>query len=227
MNDQLSKAFFAAITASLTSSFPPKDIAAHSFSVAGSITLISDLYDIKPFELTLLKPGILRIALRDTSNVDTLVPFIGRISNGEIFNMGGSQLSINNNPYIQVQIDTLGIYGTFISEIPLEYDSLETEEIECQPRVFSPGGSGSVFEFTETSILYDLQEASNVTVRIFNLSGRLKQTLKPNNYLESGHQIINWNGKDFNGDVVPSGLYIVTLEKEDTILRTTVGVLNR
>ena len=193
----------------------------------GSIILISDLYDIKPFELILLKPGILRVAIRDTTIMDTLVPFIGRISNGEIFNMGGSGLSINKHPYVQVQIDTLGIYGVFISEIPLERDSLEVELLECQPRVFSPGGSGSVFEFTETNIMYDLEEPSDVTVRIFNLSGRLKQTLKPENNLQSGHQIINWNGKDHNEKIVPSGLYIVTLEKQDSILRTTVGVLNR
>ena len=193
----------------------------------GSIILISDLYDIKPFELTLFKPGILRIALRDTVTSDTLVPFIGRISNGEIFNMGGSELSIKNRPYVQVQIDTLGIYGVFASEISLEYDSLEVEKLECQPRVFSPAGSGSVFEFTETNIMYDLEQAGKVTVRIFNLSGRLKQILKPESNLQSGHQIINWNGRDLNNKVVPSGLYIVTLEKEDTILRTTVGVLNR
>ena len=192
-----------------------------------SIILISDLYDIKPFELTLLKPGILRIAIRDTMTVDTLVPYIGRISNGEIFHMGGSQLYINKNPYVQVQIDTLGVYGVFISDTVLIYDSLEIETLECQPRVFSPGGSGSVFEFTETNIMYDLEEPSDVVVRIFNLSGRLKQTLKPKNSMQSGHQIINWNGKDHNKEVVPSGLYIITLEKDDTILRTTVGVLNR
>ena len=197
------------------------------FSSGAEIILISDLYDIKPFELTLLKPGILRIALRDTATVDSLIPFIGRISDGEIFNMGGSQLNINSDPYVQVQIDTLGIYGVFVSEISLEYDSLEVEKLECQPRVFSPGGSGSVFEFTETNIMYDLEETTDVIVRIFNLSGRLKQTLKPQNMFQSGHQIINWDGKDHNNNIVPSGLYIVTLEKEDTILRTTVGVLNR
>ena len=193
----------------------------------GAIILISDLYDITPFELTLLKPGILRIAIRETTTSDSLIPFIGRIANGEIFNMGGSQLTINENPYVQVQIDTLGIYGVFISEIPLEYDSLKTETLKCQPRVFSPGGSQSVFEFSETNIMYDLIEPSDVTVRIFNLSGRLKQTLKPSYSGQSGHQIINWDGKDHRDQIVPSGLYIVTLEKDDEVLRTTVGVLNR
>jgi flagellar hook assembly protein FlgD len=28
---------------------------------------------------------------------------------------------------------------------------------------------------------------------------------------------MNWDGKDSNGNVVPSGLYIVTLEKSDPI----------
>ena len=174
-----------------------------------------------------MKPGILRIAVRETTTSDSLIPFIGRIANGEIFNMGGSQLTINENPYVQVQIDTLGIYGVFISEVPLEYDSLKTETLKCQPRVFSPGGSQSVFEFSETNIMYDLMEPTDVTVRIFNLSGRLKRTLRPEFPSQSGHQVMNWDGKDSNGDIVPSGLYIVTLEKDDIILRTTVGVLNR
>jgi len=55
----------------------------------------------------------------------------------------------------------------------------------------------------------------------------LKRTIKPEFAGQSGHQVMNWDGKDSKGKVVPSGLYIVTLEKSDTILRTTVGVLNR
>ena len=38
-NAQVSNAFFAAPTASLTSSAPPKEITAHSSSVDGSMTL--------------------------------------------------------------------------------------------------------------------------------------------------------------------------------------------
>ena len=106
-------------------------------------------------------------------------------------------------------------------------EPLDVETIVCQPRIFSPGGSGSVFEFTETNIIYSLERSEEVTARIFNLSGRLKRTIKPEFISKGGHQVMNWDGKDSNGDIVPSGLYIVTLEKEDTILRTTVGVLNR
>ena len=45
--------------------------------------------------------------------------------------------------------------------------------------------------------------------------------------LGPGKNVIVWDGKDFDGSIVPSGLYIVTLESSESILRTTVGVLNR
>ena len=162
-----------------------------------------------------------------------LAPFIGLIDTTitgllPVIKLGGSQISIGDNSYIQVQIDTFGTYGAFISlDTTLVLDSLDVEKVVCQPRIFSPGGSGSVFEFTETNIIYSLTKEENVTARIFNLSGRLKRVIKPEHASQTGHQILNWDGKDSNGAIVPSGLYIVTLEKEDAVLRTTVGVLNR
>ena len=162
-----------------------------------------------------------------------LTPFIGLIDTSitgllPVIKLGGSQISIGDNSYIQVQIDTFGTYGAFISlDTTLVLDSLDVEKVVCQPRIFSPGGSGSVFEFTETNIIYSLTKEEDVTARIFNLSGRLKRVIKPQHTSQIGNQILNWDGKDSNGAIVPSGLYIVTLEKEDTVLRTTVGVLNR
>ena len=129
---------------------------------------------------------------------------------------------------MQVQIDTFGTYGAFITlDNTLLLDSIDLEKVVCQPRIFSPGGSGEVFEFTETNIIYSLSQEEDVTARIFNLSGRLKRVIKPQYTPQPGNQILNWDGKDSNGEIVPSGLYIVTLEKEDIVLRTTVGVLNR
>jgi len=191
-----------------------------------STFLITDLYDIEPLNLVLNKPGILRIAYHESAIVDSgATPFIGKISSGEIISMGGSRITINDNPYMQVQIGSMGTFGVFTSLDSLGSDSIDVETLVCQPRIFSP--AGSIFEFTQTNILYDLNEPGDVTARIFNLAGRLKRTIKPEISGQSGHQVMNWDGKDSNGNVVPSGLYIVTLEKSNTMLRTTVGVLNR
>ncbi len=232
-----------------------QDISPDSSSIAATF-LMTDLYDISPLDLSLNKPGILRISFQDSAcfmikdaykyydrTVDDnyecetqggiwiaisdtgVTPFIGRISSGEIISMGGSRITINDNPYMQVQIGSMGTFGVFTSLDSLGSDSIDVDTLVCQPRIFSP--AGSIFEFTQTNILYDLNEPGDVTARIFNLAGRLKRTIKPEFAGQSGHQVMNWDGKDSKGKVVPSGLYIVTLEKSDTILRTTVGVLNR
>ena len=253
------------VSISITGQNIPPDSSSFIYEVNRGITyLISDLYDVKPFEQSLNKPGILRIGFPDSTCLITeslnqyfninckdesgcaglngewiampdsgMTPFIGMIDTSitgllPVLKMGGSQISINGDPFMQVQIDSFGTYGAFVTmDTTLMSDSLDVETIVCQPRIFSPGGSGSVFEFTETNIIYSLERSEEVTARIFNLSGRLKRTIKPEFISEPGHQVMNWDGKDSNGDIVPSGLYIVTLEKEDTILRTTVGVLNR
>ena len=55
-------------------------------------------------------------------------------------------------------------------------------------------------------------------VRIFNLAGRLKRILSHDNPVGEGNQNIVWDGRDGDGKVVPSGLYIVTLEKDEEYL---------
>ena len=253
------------ISISITGQNVPPDSSSYIYEVNRGITyLISDLYDVKPFEQSLLKPGILRIGFPDNTCLVTeplnqyfnlkcnnelacaelggewiampdsgMTPFIGMVDTSitgllPVLKMGGSQISVGGNPYMQVQIDTFGTYGAFVTmDTTLMSDSIDIETIVCQPRIFSPGGPGSVFEFTETNILYSLERSEEVTARIFNLSGRLKRIIEPEFSSEPGHQIMSWDGKDSNGKTVPSGLYIVTLEKEDGILRTTVGVLNR
>jgi hypothetical protein len=191
---------------------------------------LSNLYNIKPNNLELEKPVVIRIVLADSliTGLDS-IPFIARVEDsGDLLLVGGSKVTINNQSFLQVQTDKLGIYGVFAGRINTKIDSL-SNDLVCQPRIFSP--AGSIFEFNKTNILYNLnldEKQNNITARIFNLSGRLKRVIEPevsNNI--SGNQVLVWDGKDFDGKVVKSGLYIVTLEKESTILKTTVGVLNR
>ena len=193
-------------------------------------TSISNYYTITPSDIQLNKPTILRIAIPSqyadlTEN--NYNPHIGHIntSTGAISPLGGSIINVNSIPYIQTQLSKLGVYAAFRSDSTITLDSLDTEKIICQPRIFSP--AGSVFEFPHTNILFDLAETDNVTARIFNLSGKIKRTLKPEQKLGPGNNIIVWDGKDSGGSVVPSGLYIVTLESSGSMLKTTVGVLNR
>jgi len=191
---------------------------------------LSNFYNISPSDIVLKKPTIIRIAIPNNYSIEgpnSHNLHIGKInaSSGMISPIGGSIINVNNIPYLQAQLSELGIFAAFKADSTFIIDSLSANTIMCQPRIFSP--AGSVFEFPHTNILFDLSSSDNVTARIFNLSGKIKRTIKPEQSLGPGSNVIVWDGKDFDGSIVPSGLYIVTLESSDTILRTTVGVLNR
>ncbi|MFL2982766.1 MAG: hypothetical protein ACJZ12_00060 [Candidatus Neomarinimicrobiota bacterium] len=197
-------------------------------SLSDSISIIGDIYDIEPNDVVLNKPAIIRMMISEQLSDNEAPVYIGNIDKeGNLLPLGGSEVTIADNRYLQVQTFQMGSYGIFSSVDPVFSDSTFSDKLECQPRIFTP--SGNLFEFNKTNILYSLEDNidQDVKVRIFNLAGRLKRILTQDNPSGSGNQLIVWDGKDHDGSVVPSGMYIVTLEREDKILRTTVGVLNR
>ncbi len=67
-----------------------------------------------------------------------------------------------------------------------------------------------------TTISYYLPEYCFVEIKIFDINGRLVNYLV-NEFQEAGKQIINWNGTDPDGTIVPSGMYFYKI----TALNTT------
>ncbi|NQV15832.1 T9SS type A sorting domain-containing protein [bacterium] len=65
-----------------------------------------------------------------------------------------------------------------------------------------------------TSIMYNLPERSNVTLSVFDITGRNIRTIvsesKP-----AGHYESQWNGTDDEGQQVPAGMYFARLEAGD------------
>jgi len=98
-------------------------------------------------------------------------------------------------------------------------------QLTCQPRVISPNGG----RFSTTGyISFHLNQKSKVTVKIYNLEGYLKKTLIEREQLPQGKNLLDWNGRDSNNDVVPSNAYVivVTAEKAEKVATKTVVVLN-
>ena len=62
----------------------------------------------------------------------------------------------------------------------------------------------------ETIIEFDLPKNSNVTLKIYNILGQEIRTLLQSD-VSVGHKLIQWNGKDNNGQIVNSGIYIYEL----------------
>lgn len=64
-----------------------------------------------------------------------------------------------------------------------------------------------------TSIPITIPEKSDISVKLFDLNGRLVNTLV-HDEMSPGNHIIHWDGKNNSGLTVPSGVYIVELKSE-------------
>jgi hypothetical protein len=63
----------------------------------------------------------------------------------------------------------------------------------------------------ETMISFELPEARNVILKIYNLLGDNVCTLL-NEQKEAGYHQLTWNGKDNQGQEMPSGIYLIKIE---------------
>ena len=67
---------------------------------------------------------------------------------------------------------------------------------------------------------------ADVTVRVYNASGRLERVIEPRDKpMLPGRNLLLWDGKDKDGDIVSSGLYIVVVSAGDKRAEKVVAVV--
>jgi len=98
-------------------------------------------------------------------------------------------------------------------------------DISFTPRIFAPNGTGVLPR--ETLINFVLGTDMNVTLLIFNTSGRPVRRLLENRLLNAGRQSITWDGKDGDGRILPSGLYSVVIQAGGRTEIKLVGISNK
>lgn len=66
----------------------------------------------------------------------------------------------------------------------------------------------------ETTIAFSLQEASNVSVEIYNIRGQKVKTLVNNEHKQPGTHTVTWNGTDNSGRSAASGVYLYRVDAD-------------
>jgi hypothetical protein len=96
--------------------------------------------------------------------------------------------------------------------------------LDIQPRVVSPNGGGYD---TRAAISFDVGRAGSGAVKVFDRAGRLVREVAESAAFTPGRNVVFWDGKDGEGRVVPSGLYVVAVRLDGQTSVASVAVANR
>ncbi|MDP6599175.1 MAG: FlgD immunoglobulin-like domain containing protein [Candidatus Poribacteria bacterium] len=81
-------------------------------------------------------------------------------------------------------------------------------------------------EEKERYVPFTLDQPASVTIKVYNVAGQLVEWIAQQQTFGSGKQAIRWNGRDSEGEIVASGLYIVTVTVGDQTQDKVVNVWN-
>ena len=94
--------------------------------------------------------------------------------------------------------------------------------VSLSPRAFSPRGA---FAAHDIAIGFSLGRPGSATVKIYDRAGRLVKTVVEGMDAGTGANLVRWDGRSRDGDVVPPGLYLITVQALGQTQTKTVAVV--
>jgi len=108
---------------------------------------------------------------------------------------------------VMTVVEELGTVALF-EDLGAAVGSLRIGQVDCQPRAFAPAGTGLR---AQTDISFELTDRADVTVRVYGASGRLERIVTQDLPASRGRNAVAWDGRDEDGAIVASGLYVVVV----------------
>ena len=102
-------------------------------------------------------------------------------------------------------VDEVKAPDTVEGATPPTGGALRDENVYAYPNPFDP-------EKETVKIRFSLSKSANVTVKLYDASGRLVTTLTEDEYMEAKQeQSLPWDGKNDKGDIVANGVYFYVI----------------
>ena len=105
-------------------------------------------------------------------------------------------------------VGTRGTFKATVSVVVEKETLTEREYGRASPNPFNPS----------TTITFELPKAGRVTLRVYDVSGRLVSTLAEGD-MGAGRQEVRWDATRRNGSRVPSGVYFYVLETPERTVK--------
>jgi hypothetical protein len=138
--------------------------------------------------------------------------------------IGGTVSTEGNTMTVTTAIAELDTFAVRNIRVPRSDRAIA--EVNIQPRVFSPAGGGRGHG-DRANISFSLQDDGIVSVKVYDLAGRLKRVIEEEVSLLAGTNVVEWDGRDDDGRFCVSGLYVVTIEALGRVQTKTVIVANK
>ncbi|MEE3235538.1 MAG: Ig-like domain-containing protein [Candidatus Latescibacterota bacterium] len=185
----------------------------------------SDIYSVRTGQEVLNKPATLTIRYNDSDaeglDKDSQRRFtIKQRAKDGTWKLIGGNVDLAKKS-VRTSVEELGEFAIF-EDSDADIGSLAIADLDCQPRAFSPNG-GSLRDLTDIS--FDLNNAANITVRVFSSSGSLERVIIKDRQMARGRASIEWDGLDEDRKVVASGLYVVVVSSGNTSSEKIVAVV--
>jgi len=97
-----------------------------------------------------------------------------------------------------------------------EVGSAHSMYLRNHPNPFNPG----------TTIAFELPRDMRVSLRVYDVSGRLVDVLIDDQIVRQGSNAVDWRGRDLTGRLVPAGVYYYRLEAGDLVETKSMMLLN-
>ena len=100
-------------------------------------------------------------------------------------------------------------------------------DVQITPAIITPNGDGLNDEMNIDFLIFHIDRAQPITVKVHDLSGRIVREVMAQRGISGAHRAV-WDGTDGAGVFVPPGLYICRVEVEASqdaaAIVQTVGV---
>lgn len=173
----------------------------------GSCLRVLSGYEISWENVSLRKPAALEISLDNMERQPGVHYALFAAGADSAWTQFGGTLGPEGKA-ISASVDRPGRYAVY-SVSGTERSDRELSELTIAPRVFSPSGS---FANVRAAIGFTLGRPSTVSVRIYNRAGRMVREIISGEYLYEGANLVQWDGRDRDGELVEDGVYLVTVE---------------
>ncbi len=148
---------------------------------------------------------------------DSLAIFYYKENTKEWVRIGGIVDKDNNT--VTVKVNYLHRYYAIFGAKSVDYTKI-FGDFKCWPRQFSPTSGGRSYQNLHISFTFK-EGVENFTFSVYTLSGKLVYRKDYNNGIYYEGEIY-WNGRDNDGYILKSGVYIYQIEVNDTYYRGSV-----